>query len=56
MLRGVNEMLRIRWLPHQPLHPFDDVLTPVFDRGLVIVIPSHVLEGVYFTLPESLII
>jgi len=33
MLRGVNEMLGMRWLPHQPSHAFDDVLTPVFERA-----------------------
>jgi len=46
MLRGVNEMLRVGWLPHQPSHAFDDVSTPVFDRVLVIVIPSPILESV----------
>jgi hypothetical protein len=45
-LRGVNAMLRVGWLPHQSPHAFDDVLTPVFDRALVIVIPSHILESV----------
>jgi len=45
-LRGVNEMLGVGWLPHQPSHGFDDVSTPVLDRPLVIVIPSHILEGV----------
>jgi len=45
-LRGVNEMLGVGWLPHQPSLAFDDVSTPVFDRPLVIVIPSHILEGV----------
>jgi hypothetical protein len=45
-LRGVNEMLGVGWLPHQQSHAFDDVSTPVFDRPLVIVIPSHCLEGV----------
>jgi len=55
-LRGVNEMLRIGWLPHQPSSAFDDVSTPVFDRALVIVIPSHILESVQFPLPERRII
>jgi len=55
MLRGVNEMPGIGWLPHQPFHAFDDVSTPVFDRPLVIVIPSHILESVWFPLLESLI-
>jgi hypothetical protein len=44
-LRGENEMLGVGWLPHQPSHAFDDVSTPVFDRALVIVIPSHILES-----------
>jgi hypothetical protein len=44
-LRGDNEMLGVGWLPHQPSHAFDDVSTPVFDRALVIVIPSHILES-----------
>jgi len=46
MPRGVNEMLSVGWQPHQPSHAFDDVSTPVFDRPLVIVIPSHILESV----------
>ena len=45
-LRGINEMLGVCWLPYQPSHAFDDVLTAVFDRALVIVIPSHRLESV----------
>jgi hypothetical protein len=45
-LRGENEMLSVSWLPHQPSHAFNDVSTPVFDRALVIVIPSHILENV----------
>jgi hypothetical protein len=45
-LSGINVMLGIVWLPHQPSHAFDDVSTPVFNRPLVIVIPSHILEGV----------
>jgi len=55
-LRGVNQMLCIGWLPHQPSHTYDDVSTPVFDMPLVIVIPSQILESVEFPLPESLII
>jgi len=55
-LRGVHEMVRTGWLPHQPSHALDDVSTPVFDRALVIVIPSHILESVKFPIPESLII
>jgi len=38
-LWGVKEMLSVGWLPHQPSHAFDDLSTPVFVRGLVIVIP-----------------
>ena len=49
-------MLSVGWLPHQPSHAFDDVSTPAFDRALVIVIPSHILQSVYFPLSESLII
>jgi len=45
-LRGENEILGIGWLTHQPSHASDDVFTPVFDRALVIVIPSHILESV----------
>jgi hypothetical protein len=46
MLRGVNVMLGVGWLRHQPSHAFDDVSTPVFDRGLVIAIPSQILASV----------
>jgi len=42
MLRGVNEILGVGWLLHQPSHASDDVSTPVFDRALVIVIPSDI--------------
>jgi hypothetical protein len=56
MLRGVNEMLGVGLLPHQPSDAFDDVSTPVFDRPLVIVIPSHIIESLQFRLPESRII
>jgi hypothetical protein len=45
-LRGVNKMLGVRRLPHQPSHALDDVSIPVLDRALVIVIPSHILESV----------
>jgi hypothetical protein len=45
-LRVVNTMLGVRFVPRQPSHAFDDVSTPVFDRELVIVIPSHILESV----------
>jgi len=46
MLSGVNEILGVGCLPHQPSNGFDDVSTPVFDRVLVIVIQSHILESV----------
>jgi hypothetical protein len=45
-LRGVNEMLDVRWLPHQPSHTCDDLSTSVFDMALAIVIPYHILESV----------
>jgi len=45
-LRGVNELLGVGRLLHQLSHAFDDVWTPVLDRALVIVIPSHFLESV----------
>jgi hypothetical protein len=45
-LRGLNGMLGIGWLAHQPSQTFDDVSTPVFGRTLVIVIPSHILGSV----------
>ena len=45
-LRGVNEMLGVRWVPHQPAHAFDDFSTPVIDTALVIVILFHILESV----------
>jgi len=45
-LRGINVMLGVGWLPHQPSQAFDDVPTPVFERALVIVIPSHILDSV----------
>jgi hypothetical protein len=47
-------MLGIDWLPHYPFHALDDVSTPVFDRPLVSVIPSGILESVLFPLAESL--
>jgi len=46
MLKSINEIFGIGWLPHQASHAFDDVITPVIDRALVIVIPSHTLESV----------
>jgi hypothetical protein len=50
-LSGVNEIFRIDCLPLKPLHAFDDVSTPEFDRALVIVIPPHILESVQFPHP-----
>jgi len=44
-LSGENDMLGVGWLPHQPSHAVDDVSTPAFDRALVNVIPSHILES-----------
>jgi hypothetical protein len=46
MLRAINLMLGVRWLPQKRFHYFDNVLTPVFVRALVIVIPFHILESV----------
>jgi hypothetical protein len=46
MLRGIQQMLGTGRLPHEPSHAFDDVSTPVFDRVLVMVIPSVILESV----------
>jgi hypothetical protein len=45
-LRGVNQMLGVRWLPPQPSHASYDVSTQVIDRALVIDIPFHILESV----------
>jgi len=56
MMRGINEMLVVDWLPHQPCYCLDDVSTPVIDRVLVIAISSHILESVQCPLPKSLII
>jgi hypothetical protein len=39
-------MLGLGWLPYQPSHAFEELWTPVFDRALVIVIPSLILESV----------
>ena len=55
-LRGKHEIVGVRWLPHQPSQAFHDLLTPLFDRPLVIVISSHILRSVLFPLPKSLII
>jgi hypothetical protein len=46
MLRGEDELLSKGWLPPEPSHAFVDVLTPVFEMALVIVIQSHILESV----------
>ena len=45
-LRGVNEMPGVGCLLHQPSHAFDNFSTPVFDKAVVIVIPSHILKSV----------
>ena len=55
-LRGINEMLGIGWLLRQPSHASNDVSALLFDWALVIFIPSHILDSVYFPLPEGLII
>jgi len=39
-------MLGVGWLPHRPPHAFDDDFTAVFDRPLVIFMPSRILESV----------
>lgn len=44
-LRGINEMLAVGGMPHQTSGAFDIVSTPVFDRALEIVIPSHILQS-----------
>jgi hypothetical protein len=46
MLRGINGILGVGWLPQQPSHAIDDFSTPVFDRPSVIVIPYHILKSV----------
>jgi hypothetical protein len=46
MLKGISEMPSVGWLPHQPSLAFDDVLTAIFNRVLVIVIPSDILKSV----------
>jgi len=46
MLSGVNQMLTVGWLANRPFHAVPDVSTPEFDRSLVIVIPSDILESV----------
>jgi hypothetical protein len=45
-LRGVKTIFCIRWLMPEQSHAFDDIWTPVFDRVLVIVIPSYILDFV----------
>jgi hypothetical protein len=54
MLRRKNVILGVGGLPYPPSPAFDDVLTPVSNRALVIVIPSHTVEIVLFPFPESL--
>jgi len=46
MLRCVNEILGVGWLPPQSSHTFDDISTSVFPRVLAIFIGSHILESV----------
>jgi len=43
---GVNEKLGVSWQAHQPSRTIHDVSTHGFDRVLVIVIQSHILESV----------
>jgi hypothetical protein len=50
-LRGINMMIGVGWLPHQPSRAGDDVSTSVDNRLLVIIIPSQILGSEYFTLP-----
>lgn len=45
MLGGIHEMLGVGWLPYQLSYEFDDVSIPVFDRTLVIVIASHIVDS-----------
>jgi hypothetical protein len=45
-LSGVTDMLSKGGLHHQPCHDVHDILTPVIDRALVIVIPPPILESV----------
>jgi hypothetical protein len=45
-LWGINQMLGVGWLQHQPSNAIDDISTPVFHRPLVIIIPSHILKSV----------
>ena len=46
MLRGVHELLGVGCPPLEPSHALDDVSDQAFDRALVIVIPSHIIESV----------
>jgi hypothetical protein len=46
ILRGVNQMLSVGWLAHQPSQAFDGVSAPEIDKWLVIVIASHILKSV----------
>jgi hypothetical protein len=45
-LRDENVMLGVGWLLCQPSDAFDHVSSPLFDRALVIVNPSHILKSV----------
>jgi len=53
-LRGENEMIGVGRMPHQLSLAVDDISTSVFDWVLVIVIPFHILQSVWFPLPERL--
>jgi len=46
MLRVINDMLGLGWLPHQLSDGSDNVSTPVFDRALVTVMPFHMVQSV----------
>jgi hypothetical protein len=49
-------MIGVGWLPQNVSPAFDNVSTPVFDMAWVIVIPFHILESVWFPLPERQIL
>jgi hypothetical protein len=46
VLSGPNEMFGVDCLQHQTSHALDDFSTPVFDKVLVIIILSLILETV----------
>jgi hypothetical protein len=45
-------MLGVHWIVYQLSHAVHHVWTPVFDRALVIINPSYILENVEFHLPD----